>query len=148
MMSVCIFLTGAAWQESSYHSALILGLCDALALSQSQCCQNNLAGTPKARKQGPAQGWDDGVMRTVLANPLAPFTAPLSSVPLLVSVTLLSSWLSGSVWWLRWTWHGGGIICDQTYNGIFRHSNTLGLDPALFKACWEKPKMVQSASRE
>lgn len=104
MMSVCIFLTGAAWQESSYHSALILGLCDALALSQSQCCQNNLAGTPKARKQGPAQGWDDGVMRTVLANPLAPFTAPLSSVPLLVSVTLLSSWLSleaevDLAWW-------------------------------------------------
>lgn len=45
-----IFFKGSSmWQKTKYCSALILRLSNALALSQTQSCQNNLARIPKAR---------------------------------------------------------------------------------------------------
>lgn len=105
-----IFLTGTAWQESSYHSALILGLCDALASSRSQSCQNNLAGTPKARLAAYQETRTSSEMMEwwglCACKPLG--TIYSSYVICALTGFYYSAFLlAPCLWRLRWTWRGG-----------------------------------------
>lgn len=98
------------WQRNKCHSALISRLSGAVALSQSQSCQNNLAGTPKARpaaylktRASSESGWwndEDYVTASVMAMIYSSWDF-CALICFYYSGFLLSFWLSDCGDWGR-----------------------------------------------